>query len=101
MTGPEGEAPAPARVKLAVTLDTREAGPLHETLLACRGADLVVDAGDVGFLGAQCVQVLLAAQRTWALDGRSFSVEPASDDFDSTLHLLGAGLANLGQGKAQ
>ena len=86
-------APAPesaAVLKLAQVLDLNAAGPLVTEFLAVRGRNVDIDASCVERLGAQCLQVLLSARRTWDADGAEFSVVSPSSEFTSTLALLGA-----------
>ena len=80
----------PAPLILAETLDLRAARPLTADLLARRGQDVVIDAHAPQRIGAQCLQVLLAAKATWALDGHGFDITGASSDFAAALALLGA-----------
>ena len=77
-------------VRLGQVLDLNAAGPLANELLAVRGRNVDVDASAVERLGAQCLQVLLSARRTWDADGAEFSVVSPSSEFTSTLALLGA-----------
>jgi chemotaxis protein CheX len=76
-------------LKLSAILDLNEASVLHDKLVSARGSDIVVDASDVERLGVQCAQVLVAAARSWAADGKSFLVENVSDAFDKTMRLIG------------
>jgi chemotaxis protein CheX len=80
----------PAAVRLGRVLDLNAAAPLAAELLALRGRDVLVDASAVDRLGAQCLQVLLAARATWAADGAAFELGSPSDEFAATLALLGA-----------
>lgn len=80
----------PAMVTLTSILDLKAARPLAEELTALRGRDLMIDAASVERLGAQCLQVLLAASATWADDGARFAVTGPSAAFLETLALLGA-----------
>ncbi len=87
------EDPAPqsaAVLRLSQVLDLNAAGPLASEFLALRGRDLEIDASAVERLGAQCAQVLLSARATWDADGAAFAVVAPSDEFTSTLALLGA-----------
>ncbi len=77
-------------VMLAETLDMLAATPLAADLLTRRGQDLAIDASAVQRLGAQCLQVLLAARATWAEDGHAFCVIGASTAFAEASVLLGA-----------
>ena len=87
------ENPAPqsaAVLRLGQVLDLNAAGPLAHASLALRGRAVEVDASAVEWLGAQCLQVLLSARATWDADGAAFSVVTPSNEFTSTLALLGA-----------
>lgn len=79
-----------AVVRLGQVLDLNAAGPLASELLALRGRNLEVDASAVERVGAQCLQVLLSARATWDADGAAFALVSPSDEFASTLALLGA-----------
>lgn len=76
-------------LKLPQVLDLNAAGRLHEEVLAHRGADIDIDASEVGRVGAQCVQVLLSAAISWRAEDLCFKVAQASDVFNKTLELLG------------
>jgi chemotaxis protein CheX len=75
---------------LPETLDLPAAAPLTATLLARRGQDVALDASAVQRLGAQCLQVLLAAQAAWAEDGQNFRLYGASAELAEAAALLGA-----------
>lgn len=81
-------------VTLDQVLDLKAARPLAEQLTALRGRDLMVDAGSVERIGAQCLQVLLSACATWTDDGSRFAVTGPSAAFVETLALLGAPYPN-------
>ncbi|MDP2119370.1 MAG: STAS domain-containing protein [Hoeflea sp.] len=80
---------APKTLKLPEVLDLNAASRLHEQVLAHKGEDIDIDATDVSRVGAQCVQVLLAAAVSWRADDQSLKVKQASDAFIKTLQLLG------------
>ena len=80
-----------AYLRLAPVLDLKAATALAADILALRGRDLNIDAAHVRRLGAQCLQVLLAARSSWAADGRRLSFTEISDDFREGIALLGAG----------
>jgi chemotaxis protein CheX len=61
-------------VTLPAALDLDVAATLSRTLNNCRGEDVVIDASYVQKLGAQCFQVLHAAQQTWKADNRLFTL---------------------------
>jgi chemotaxis protein CheX len=71
-------------------LDLKASGPLKAALLERRGRPLGVDASNVERLGGLCLQVLLAANRTWTDDACAFAVAPRSAAFDEALSLFGA-----------
>lgn len=78
-----------ATLALAPRLDLPAAAPLAEALKARRGADLALDAGGVAQIGGLAVQVLRAAARSWAEDGRALTFENASSELEDQLALLG------------
>jgi chemotaxis protein CheX len=87
------------RLQLPAILDLKAAAPLVEALLARRGSEVFVDGSDVQRLGAQCLQVLLSAQNSWAEDDQSLIFENLSQDFISALELFGADPDLLPHGK--
>lgn len=80
----------PTDYRLATVLDTGQAATLREELLARRGRSLAIDASGVERLGALCLQVLLAARRTWSADGRSLVIAAASEAFARQWTAFGA-----------
>lgn len=83
------------RLELPPILDLIAAPALLEAFTIRRGRALLVDAGRVQRLGAQCLQVLLAARAAWAEDGMALRLANPSEEFIATLALLGASLAAL------
>lgn len=77
-------------LKLPSSVDSSTVAAIRSELLACRGADVSIDASDVRRFGGLGLQVLLAAARTWAADGRAFSVFEPSPAFTEALRLTGA-----------
>jgi chemotaxis protein CheX len=77
------------KVQLAAVLDLTAAAPLADALLARRKKATVVDASNVQRLGAQCLQVLIAAANTWKEDGVAFRIDGMSDGFSEGLRLMG------------
>lgn len=80
---------APSALKLAAALDFRAAAPLRSDLLALRGKPIEIDGGEVERIGAQCVQVLVSAARTWADDGIAFAIVRRSEEMVSALRYMG------------
>ena len=75
--------------ELPPALDLNAAGPLAEALLKHSGEDLALDGSKVQRLGASCLQVLLAAARTWASDGAALTLDNPTPRFVEDLRLLG------------
>jgi chemotaxis protein CheX len=84
---PRGEAEDVLR--LPVSLDLPAARPLAAALLERRGKPITIDASAVGQIGAQCVQVLLSAKRTWEADGVSLSIVNCAARVIEDLKLIG------------
>lgn len=84
--------------ELPSCLDMSAAPALKSSLLALRGGDAVLDAGTIQRMGAQCVQVLVSAKRTWEADGHGFSIVNPTTEFLECLSMLGIGEAELSIG---
>jgi chemotaxis protein CheX len=82
-------------LELPSILDLIAAPGLLEAFISRRGHTLAVNAGAVQRLGAQCLQVLLAARAAWAADGQILLLENLSDEFSASLELMGATLEDL------
>ena len=82
--------PSPERLTLAPVLDLGAAASLARTLTELRGSDLALDGSEVGRLGAQCLQILISARRSWATAGHSLVVENASEHMLAAVAQLGA-----------
>ena len=81
-----------AVVHLPAILDLNAAGPLAHEFGSARGRSLQVDASAVRRLGAQCLQVLVAARDAWQSDGQAFSIVSPTEEFTAGLAVLGAPL---------
>lgn len=75
---------------LSGALDVRAAAGLYQSLAAKRGAPLTIDAAQVERLGAQCLQVLLAASRAWRADGHAFAISGMSPAMQEGLRIMAA-----------
>lgn len=86
-----------ARKKLALApvLDLNEASALHAKLLELRGNGVEIDASAVERVGALCVQVLMAAAKTWDEDKQPFTLTTMSDAFTKTTQLIGVDVDRL------
>lgn len=87
MTKPELE--NLAAVRLAANLDLLAAKPLHQELMALRGKPVRIDGSGVERLGAQCLQVMLAAAAAWKMEGMALQLDDASPALIEGLELLG------------
>jgi chemotaxis protein CheX len=76
-------------VQLPEVLDLAAAAPLARQLLARRGKPTVVDALGTQRPGAPCLQVLLAAIRTWESDGVSLTFLHCGPPLIEHLRFLG------------
>lgn len=79
----------PERFDSAAASGVLEAFKLH------RGTALTVDASSVRRVGAQGLQILLSATRTWQADGQALSLENASAELIEAVHLLGLSTSEL------
>ncbi|NDR58105.1 STAS domain-containing protein [Aliiruegeria sabulilitoris] len=84
-----------AELALPARLDLPAATPLAEAITALRGQDLRMSAEAVTHLGTPGLQVLLSAARSWAADGKSFSLQPCSEAFTEQLSIFGIDSAAL------
>jgi chemotaxis protein CheX len=78
-----------SRLQLPDVLDLTAAAPLAQSLLSHRGGELSVDASGVRRIGAQCLQVLLAAAATWKADGVKLYLREPTEEFLEGARLLG------------
>ncbi len=86
---------ADKKISLVAVLDLNEASTLRSKLMGLRGSNVVVDASSVERVGALCVQVLMAAAKTWEEDKLSFTFSKVSDAFQKTMQLIGVNIDHL------
>ena len=79
-----------AALALAGALDIRAAASLHQAIAERRGGPIAIDASAVERIGAQCLQVLLAASNAWRADKHAFAITCASQAFADGLRLMAA-----------
>jgi chemotaxis protein CheX len=91
-----GSSEAQRQVELPENLDMSATVKLVELISAERGAALVVNASAVGRIGAQCLQILLSAKKTWASEDVSFRVVEPSRALLECLAVVGISRADLG-----
>jgi chemotaxis protein CheX len=94
-------APMSARetLRLPSCLDLPAARPLANSLIERRGRPIVIDASAVSQVGAQCIQVLLSAKRSWETDGVPLSIVNCSSRAIDDLRLLGIDSTTLVTGE--
>lgn len=63
----------------------QDAAALQSAILALRGRAVELEARDVAQLSTPCLQVLLAAARTWREDGTALRLSDPSPDLLATL----------------
>lgn len=85
----------PLRHPLPPRLLPQDAAPLQALLLGLRGRMVELDASAVAQLSTPCVQVLLAAARSWREDGIALSLSGASPEMLATLGHLAVDPAAL------
>lgn len=83
------------RLVLSGKLDLLAAPPLHQALLARRGADLQLDATAVRHLGMLCLQVLLSAAIEWRQSRQRLTFWGRSAAFDEALATFAVPLSEL------
>lgn len=80
---------ARTQLQLPEILDLTAATPLAQSFLSQRGGGLSVDASRVRRVGAQCLQVLVAAVATWKADDAHLRVINPTEEFLEGCRLLG------------
>lgn len=82
-------------VELPECLDSSAAEAVRNLFLSVRGRSIEVDASQVRRVGAQSLQILIAATRTWQADGQSYRLVNPSPALTDTIALLGLTGAEL------
>lgn len=83
-------------LRLAACLDTLATEHLASELAPQRGHSLTLHAGQVKFIGALALQLLIAAHRQWQADGKPFRIAAPSEAFLEGVALLGSNATELG-----
>ncbi len=84
-TGIDSDTP----ISLPERMDFAACKPLADAIRDRRGRPLLLDAGNVRFLGALAAEILLRARAEWQADGQAFNLVEPSDGFLKGLSLLG------------
>ena len=85
----KGKATASKTFSLDKVLDLNAASGLQSKLLALRGSDIAIDGSAVEKAGTLCIQVLMAARKTWDDDKLSLTFSAMSDALTKTMQLSG------------
>ncbi len=80
---------AKKKLVLPERFDSSTAASVLAEFKSHRGNTLIVDASAVRRVGAQSMQILVSASRTWRTDGNVLSVESPSADLIEAACLLG------------
>jgi chemotaxis protein CheX len=76
-------------IQLAEILDSQGAVRLATELCCVRGHAATLDASQVRVLSASCLQVLISARKTWALDAKPWRIENIPRPLGEVLALYG------------
>ncbi len=82
-------------LKLPARLDLKAAPDLYDSVAALPEKPVQFDASAVTYIGANCVQVLLAAAGKWGEKSLSYRFKSPSDAFTDGLDKLGLSLDKL------
>jgi chemotaxis protein CheX len=85
----KGKATASKTISLDNVLDLNAASGLQTQLLALRGSNVAIDGSTVDKVGTLCIQVLMAARKTWEEDKLSLTFSKMSDALTKTMQLSG------------
>ena len=77
-------------VVLPPVMDIGAAKSLAQRLLGFQGRPLTLDASKVERIGGLCLQVLLSARLSWAVDRVPLTIMNPSEAFADSLELFGA-----------
>ncbi|MGB5559698.1 MAG: STAS domain-containing protein [Paracoccaceae bacterium] len=75
--------------ELGSKLNTQAASALFDDVGSRRGQDVILDGGNVSFLGGQCFQILLAARRQWQADGHKIDISNPSIEMADAMARMG------------
>lgn len=77
---------------LPETLDINAAAGLAASLLAAQGNPLVLNGSRVKRAGAQCLQILFSASKTWDRDSLSLSLSDPSEELKEAFRIAGVNM---------
>ena len=76
-------------IQLDETVSSEHTERLAETILQHRNSNLEIDATNVTRVDTTCIEVLLAAAKLWVADHCRLSISNPSEEFMSSLNMLG------------
>lgn len=92
----EGDRQNQTTQTLPPALRTPDAERLHSSIKAAEGQSLWLDGSNVTMIGAQCLQVLLAARALWAANNLEFGIVNLSEEMHAALSILGVSPDQIG-----
>lgn len=81
--------------QLPERFDSAAAADVLDGFKSRRGSALIVDASSVRRVGAQAMQILISATRTWQADGHTLTLENPSAELIDAATLLGLSNSDL------
>lgn len=84
------------RIELPGKLNSASAVEVLDAIKSFQGRSLFVDARNVTMIGAQCIQILMAAKQFWQARTEEFKVGNLSEDVRSSLRTLGLTAEQIG-----
>ncbi len=81
--------------QLPERFDSAAASDVLDGFKSRRGSALIVDASGVRRVGAQAMQILISATRTWQADGHTLTLENPSAELIDAAALLGLSNSDL------
>ncbi|WOI52618.1 STAS domain-containing protein [Parvularcula sp. LCG005] len=82
-------------IELVRTMTGAEAAALRQSFLEARGQAVSVDASSVDHIGAQCLQVLVAAARAWRDEQKPMTIDNPTAAFCEGISRLGITMNEL------
>ena len=84
---------------LPTRLDSAAAEAFRSQLLERQGQPLRLDGQDTTLLGGRCLEILVAARRSWSKAGQQLSITRPSDALRRDLRLLGVSADIIEEGR--
>jgi len=84
-----------AHISLPEKLGANQLSSLFDEISAARGKSLVLDASSVRYIGAQGMQILLSAVKTWKRDGVPLRLTGTTEELREIVSVLGVSSSEL------